>query len=188
MTVALAPGAAAQLPPPPSIPDDGGGGGTPEPPSPGPSPPPTPGPTDPVEPPPPPTPDPGDGEENGMMAPSPDSWPPPNAIVHHAATPVQISAHGGALNVYFVGRDGTATSGPVIASPGDLAAMHPDGAPVSLFNGTNPGTGKSVMIDYLPGETKIRVSTFYADRPPHDFNKPYVFTVDADHSVTHVTW
>lgn len=191
MTVALAPAAAAQLPPPPSIPDDGGGGTTPEPPSPGPSPTPDPpGPVDPPvdPPPPPPTRDPGDGEENGMMAPSPASWPPPNAIVRHAATPVQVSAHGGALNVYFIARDGTATSGPVIASPGDLAAMHPDGAPVSLFSGTNPGTGKSVTIDYLPGEMKIRVSTFYADRPPHDFNKPYVFTIDADHSVTHVTW
>ena len=35
---------------------------------------------------------------------------------------------------------------------------------------------------------KIRVSTYYADQPPHDYNKPYVFIVDADHSVTHESW
>jgi len=128
------------------------------------------------------------GEKDMMGTPSSHSWPPPNAIVRHAATPVQISAHGGALNVYIIAPDGAVTSGPTIASISELAEMHPGGGAVSLFSGTNAGSGKSIMIDYLPDEMKIRVSTYYADKPPHDYNKPYVFTVDADHSVTHERW
>ena len=41
--------------------------------------------------------------DDGMMMPPSGSWPPPNAIVHHAATPVQISAISGGLNVYLIG-------------------------------------------------------------------------------------
>lgn len=202
LIVALAPVASAQqdagdqnpLPPPPEVPVD--------PVEPEPDPPPPPGPTAtatpdngmPPEPPEPTataTPDNGgmmNGEKDMMGTPSSHSWPPPNAIVRHAATPVQISAHGGALNVYIIAPDGAVTSGPTIASISELAEMHPSGGAVSLFSGTNAGSGKSIMIDYLPGEMKIRVSTYYADKPPHDYNKPYVFTVDADHSVTHVRW
>jgi len=191
LTAALAPAAAAQVPPPPVI--DDGDEGTPPPPEPGPSP--TPGNGTP-DPPPPPTPTAtpdngmmnGDDEEDMMSPPSSHSWPPPNAVVKHAATPVQISAHGGALNVYFIAADGSVTSGPVIASISALAEVHAMGDAVELFSGMNPGTGKSVDIHYLPGETKIRVSTYYADKPPHDYNKPYVFTVDADHSVNHERW
>lgn len=124
----------------------------------------------------------------GASAPPPDSWPPPNAVVHHAATPVQISALSSGLNLYFIGPDGTVTSGPIIASLTALAEMHPDGDAVSLYHGTNPGSGKPVTIEYLPADMKIRVSTFYADSPPHDFDKAYIFTVDADHSVTHEQW
>ena len=123
-----------------------------------------------------------------MMPPSDSSWPPPNAIVHHAATPVQLSALSGGLNVYLIGPDGTATPAAVIASLSTLAEMHPSGDAVSLYSGTNPGSGKPVTIEYLPAEMKIRVSTFYADKPPHDFDKAYIFTVDADHSVTHEKW
>ncbi len=129
-----------------------------------------------------------DGDMDMMGPPSSHSWPPPNAIVRHAATPVQISAHGGALNVYIIAPDGAVTSGPVIASFSDLAEMHAMGGAVELFSGINAGSGKSIMIEYLPDEMKIRVSTYYADKPPHDYNKPYVFTVDADHSVTHERW
>ena len=126
--------------------------------------------------------------DEGPMMSSSHSWPPPNAIVKHAATPIQISSHGGALNVYLIGPDGAVTSGPVLASFSALAEMHPSGDAVSLFSGTNTASGKSVMIDYLPDEKKIRVSTYYADKPPHDYNKPYVFTVNADHKVTHELW
>ena len=129
-----------------------------------------------------------DGDmDNGMMPP-PSSWPPPNALVHHAATPVQISSLAGGLNVYLVGPDGTVVAGPIIDSISDLAEAHPSGDAVSLYSGTNPGSGKSVEIVYLPNDMKIRVSTYYADKPPHDYNKPYVFIVDADHSVTHERW
>jgi len=197
LTAAVVPVASAQdvgdNPPPPGLPTEPAPT-EPAPPEPGPSP--TPGNGTP-DPPPPPTPTatPDNGMMNGdmddddmMSPPSSHSWPPPNAVVKHAATPVQISAHGGALNVYFIAADGSVTSGPVIASISALAEMHAMGDAVELFSGMNPGTGKSVDIHYLPGESKIRVSTYYADKPPHDYNKPYVFTVDADHSVNHERW
>ena len=198
LIAAVVPVASAQngLPPPPALPTEPAPT-DPAPPEPGPSPTPDTG-----TPPPPngsPTPAPPNGNgdmKNGdmdddddmMSMPSPHSWPPPNAIVKHAATPVQISALPGGLNVYFIGADGSGSTGPVIPAISDLAEMHAMGAAVELFSGMNPGTGKSVEIYYLPDEMKIRVSTYYADKPPHDFNKPYVFTVDADHSVNHERW
>ncbi len=194
LIAAFGPVASAQngLPPPPDPPEEVSP--TPAPPGPTDEPDPPNG----TDPPPPPTPTAEPTPDNGMMngdmddemmsTPSSHSWPPPNAVVKHAATPVQISAHGGALNVYLIAADGSVTSGPVIASIGALAEMHPDGDAVELFSGMNPGTGKSVDIHYLPGAMKIRVSTYYADKPPHDYNKPYVFTVDADHSVNHERW
>ena len=130
----------------------------------------------------------GNGDGNGNMMTAPSSWPPPNAIVHHAATPIQISALGGGLHVYFIGPDGASNSGTVIGSFSTLAETYPSGDAVSLYTGTNAGSGKSVNIEYLPTEMKIRVSTYYADQPPHDYNKPYVFIIDADHSVTHESW
>ena len=128
----------------------------------------------------------GNGNGESMMG-APANWPPPNAIVHHAATPVQISSLEGGLQVYFIGADG-ATHGPLLASLSKLAEMHPDGAAVQLFSGTNPGTGKPVTIQYLPDAKLLHVNTFYADKPPHDYNKAYIFTVDADHSVNHERW
>ena len=198
LTVALASVAAAQAPPPPEPPgaingvespppppDTGTPGtgtpdtGTPDPPDPD-----TPDPPDPDTPDPP---DMDDGDGDMMMS-QPSSWPPPNAIVHHAATPIQISALGGGLHVYLIGPDGTSNSGTVIDSFSTLAETYPSGGAVSLYTGTNAGSGKSVTIEYLPTDMKIRVSTYYADSPPHDYNKPYVFIVDADHSVTHEKW
>ncbi|MCY3710925.1 MAG: hypothetical protein OXG26_18690 [Caldilineaceae bacterium] len=134
----------------------------------------------------------GNGDMNGdmnggMMMGSPANWPPPNAIVRHAATPIQISSLAGGLQVYFIGADG-ATHGPMLAHLSKLAEMHPDGDPVELFSGTNPGTGKPVTIQYLPDAKVLHVNTFYADKPPHDYNKAYIFTVDADHSVNHERW
>ena len=124
---------------------------------------------------------------NGLIRPVIYPWPPPNAIVLHAATPIQLSLAGTGLRVYFIARDGTSTIGPFFDEFGILAHQY-SGDPVTLYTGTNPGTGKPVTIDYLPAENKLRVSTFYADRPPHDFDKPYVFTVDANHTIAHVQW
>lgn len=181
LTAALAPVASAV--PPLIDPDDGGGtgngGATNEPPG-----------------------DTGNGNGNGngdngngnmdngdMMKPmAPVNWPPPNAIVRHAATPIQISSLAGGLQVYLIHPGGSATNGPLLASLSGLAEMHPEGDPVQLYDGVNPGSGKPVMIEYLPAEMKLRVSTFYADKPPHDFDKAYIFTVDADHSVNHERW
>ena len=124
---------------------------------------------------------------NGLIRPVIYPWPPPNAILLHAATPVQLSVAGTGLRVYFIGRDGSSDFGPFIDSFSILTQNHPSDA-VTLYSGFNPGTGKPVTIDYLPAEKKLRVSTFYADRPPHDFDKPYVFTVDANHTITHEQW
>jgi hypothetical protein len=128
----------------------------------------------------------GDMKDDMMMG-APVNWPPPNAIVRHAATPIQISSLEGGLQVYFIGADG-ATHGPLLAPLSKLAEMHPSGDPVELFSGTNPGTGKPVTIQYLPDAKLLHVNTFYADKPPHDYNKAYIFTVDADHSVNHERW
>ncbi len=125
--------------------------------------------------------------ENGLIKPVIYPWPPPNAIVLHPATPVQLSQAGSGLRVYFISRDGTSTIGPFFDEFGILAQNYA-GDPVTLYTGFNPGTGKPVTIDYLPSEKKLRISTFYADRPPHDINKPYVFTVDAQHNITHEQW
>lgn len=125
--------------------------------------------------------------ENGLIKPVIYPWPPPNAIVLHPATPVQLSQAGSGLRVYFISRDGTSTIGPFFDDFGILAHTYA-GDPVTLYTGFNPGTGKPVTIDYLPSEKKLRISTFYADRPPHDINKPYVFTVDAQHNITHEQW
>ena len=125
--------------------------------------------------------------ENGLIKPVIYPWPPPNAIVLHAATPIQLSVAGTGLRVYFISRDGTSTIGPFFDEFGILAHNY-SGDPVTLYEGSNPGTGKPVTVDYLPAENKLRVSTFYADRPPHDIDKPYVFTVDAQHNVVHEQW
>ncbi len=124
---------------------------------------------------------------DGLIKPVVYPWPPPNAIVLHPATPIQLSQAGTGLRVYFINRDGASKIGPFFDEFGILAHNYPTD-PVTLYTGFNPGTGKPVTIDYLPSEKKLRVSTFYADRPPHDIDKPYVFTIDADHNVTHEQW
>ena len=124
---------------------------------------------------------------NGLIKPVVYPWPPPNAIVLHPATPIQLSRAGSGLRVYFINRAGASEIGPFFDNFAILAnTWHGD--PVTLYEGSNPGTGKPVTIDYLPSARKLRVSTFYADRPPHDIDKPYVFTVDADHNVVHEQW
>lgn len=60
-------------------------------------------------------------------------------------------------------------------------------AVVELYRGTNPMTGKSVQIDYLPNEKVIRVSTYYADTP-YSKNKPCIFALNTSYEVTHQAW
>ena len=189
LTVALAPAAFAQTidgggPPPPSIPGDGnnvttpppsgGTGGTTPPPtggSGGTTPPPTGGSG-------------SDGGGGGGMAPS---WPPSNMIVQHAATQVQLAPVNDGLQTYFIAPGGVGHSGPWIESFASLATKHPTGGAVTLYTGSNPGTGKPITIYYLASEKKIRVSTYYPDTQ-YDTNKPYVFTVDSGHNVVHDQW
>ena len=167
-------------PPPPGIPPDPT-------PTPGATPPPTTPPGGTPTPTPPPTP-PGENGENGeektMRVPAPTR----NSIVMHAATPAQLVKSGdGKLNYYFIGADGSASTGPTLSSFEALAEMYPSGAAVSLYSGVNPMTHKPVDIDYLPDEMKIVVRTYYPDSE-YAVNKPYVFTVTADYAVTHVQW
>ncbi len=142
-------------------------------------PPPVPDPNDPNMPPE--LPDPGTG--NGMMTTS--SALSPNSIVNHAATPGQLIRSGAGLQYYFIGTDGSASSGPTIPSFSVLAETYSENT--ALFSGSNPYTFKSVEIDYLAAENKIRVSTYYPDNE-YDTNKPYVYTVDAEHNVSHLQW
>ena len=60
-------------------------------------------------------------------------WPPPNAIVLHAATPIQLSQAGTGLRVYFISRDGTSTIGPFFDEFGILAYTYPND-PVTLYD------------------------------------------------------
>ena len=199
LTIALAPVAAAAPNPPPPDPPANGDTVTPPPP-------PTGGDTVVTPPPPeddgnngtgtvdPPPPDVGNGEttdssdgDGEMMTPSAPSWPPSQLIVAHAATQVQLTSVGDGLQTYFIGTDGTGHSGPYIDSFSNLAQLHSTGGAVTLFTGTNPGTGKGITIYYLPTEQKVRISTYYPDNE-YDTNKPYVFTIDSGHNVTHDQW
>ena len=124
-------------------------------------------------------------DSGGMMPPSAPAWPPPGLLVTHAATQVQLAPVGDGLHAYLIGSDGTGHSGPYIDSFSNLAQQHAGVA--TLWSGTNPGTGKSVTITYLPADNKIRISTYYPDTQ-YDVNKPYVFTVDSGHNVVHEQW
>ncbi len=192
LTVALAPAAAAQEPPPVNEPTNGNGGTGGD--TGANNPPPTNGNGGSQNPPPtngnggsqnpPPTNGNGGNGGGGMMAPS---WPPSNMIVTHAATQVQLAPVNGGLQAYFIGPGGVGHSGPWIDTFASLATQYPTGGAMTLYTGTNPGTGKPVTIYYLASEKKVRVSTYYPDTQ-YDVNKPYVFTVDSGHKVVHDQW
>ena len=131
----------------------------------------------------------GNGDDmmgGGMKAPIPKS----NRIVLHAATPVQLVKTGDdGLHLYFIGADGSTYTGPVFSSFAALEEMHPSGAAVSLFNGSNPSTNQPVTVDYLPDENRIFVKTFYpAGHDKYNPHKAYDFTVDDKYKVKHVNW
>ena len=121
--------------------------------------------------------------------PRPAAAPRPSTpcIVTHAATPAQLCVTDEGIQYYFIGPDGVQT-GPYLSSFSELAETQSlVQAVVELYRGTNPMTGKPVHIDYLPNEKVIRVSTYYADTP-YSKNKPYIFTVNTSHEVTHQAW
>lgn len=128
----------------------------------------------------------GDMSGGGMAAPIPVS----NRIILHAATPVQLIKTGdGGLHLYFIGADGSTYTGPTFSSFAMLEEMHPSGAAVSLFSGSNVSTGRPITVDYLPDENRIFVKTFYpAGHDKHNPNKAYDFTVDDKYKVKHVNW
>lgn len=113
-----------------------------------------------------------------------------NRIVMHAAAPVNLIKTGdGGLHLYFIGADGSTFTGPTFSSFATLEEMHPSGAAVSLFDGSNPSTGQPVTVDYLPDENRIFVKTFYpAGHDKHNPHKAYDFTVDDKYKVKHVNW
>ena len=115
------------------------------------------------------------------------STPSGDCIVSHAATPAQLCPVGGGLQYYFIGADGSSRIGPYLSPFSELATLYTAGTSVLLYNGINPLTSKSVQIDYLPSDTKIRVSTYYPDTQ-YDTDKPYNFTVDGSNSVNHEAW
>ena len=117
--------------------------------------------------------------------PSAPRTPPADCVVAHAATPAQLCPIAGGLQYYFIAPDGSSRTGPYILPFSELATLHTSF--VSLYSGTNPFTGKSVQIHYMPSEQRIRIITFYPDTQ-YDTNKPYNFTVSSSNSVTHEAW
>ena len=109
-------------------------------------------------------------------------------LVAHDATPVQLFLVDSGLQAWFIGPNGASAAGPALSSVSALAAAHPAGASVSLYEGQHPFTNKSVRITYLPALRKLQVSTYYADNPPHQVDKLYVFTVDENNAVNHLNW
>ncbi len=99
--------------------------------------------------------------------------------ITHAARPAQICSVPNGLQYWYIGADGSAQPGPFL----------PDSPRISVFNGVNPMTGKSVTIDYVIEGDKVllRVQTYYPDNE-YDTNKPYVFTLDAGHNVNYIQW
>ena len=99
--------------------------------------------------------------------------------ITHAARPAQICSVEGGLQYWFIGADGSAQPGPFL----------PDSPRIDRYEGTNPLTGKAVVIDYIvEGEkTLLRVSTYYPDNE-YDTNKPYIFTLDPGHTVSYISW
>lgn len=152
------------IPPLPSVSPPSGSGGSPLPPS--------------SDPPPPPSSNPDGGSGGGGS----DTAPVYTGIdchITHAARPAQICSVENGLQYWFIGADGSAQPGPFL----------PDEPRIERYEGTNPLTGKPVVIDYVvEGEkTLLRVSTYYPDNE-YDTNKPYVFTLDAGHNVRYISW
>ena len=130
-----------------------------------------------------------DGNQQQNSDPHPDApeFPSADCIVTHAATPAQLCPIAGGLQYYFIGADGSSQAGPYIKPFSELATLHTSGTSVSLYTGSNPFTGKSVQIDYLPADDELRISTYYPDNE-YDTDKPYTFTVDNGNSVSHIAW
>lgn len=87
----------------------------------------------------------------------------------------------------FIGAGGSSTIGPNLSPFGDLASIYTAGATVLLHNGTDPSTAKSVQIDLLPTDRKIRGSAYYPDTR-YDTGKACLFTVDSQNSMFHAAW
>lgn len=102
-----------------------------------------------------------------------------DCFITHAATPAQICPVVEGMQYWFIGADGSAQPGPYL----------PDSPRIERYEGTNPLTGKSVVIDYVvEGEkTLLWVSTYYPDNE-YDTNKPYIFTLDPGHTVNYISW
>lgn len=56
---------------------------------------------------------------------------------------------------------------------------------VEPYRGASPGAGKEVVDLYLTYNSRPRVSIYYADKDCN-VNKPYIFTIGADSTVTHL--
>ena len=121
----------------------------------------------------------------------PEPPPPTSCIVAHAATPVQVCRNNetDALHFFFVGHKDV-FSGPMFPSITEMMSDYPLGhvpSEVELYRGMSTGTDKEVLVHYLTYSGQLRVSTYYADNK-YDVNKPYVFTIKPDGTVTHLAW
>ena len=103
--------------------------------------------------------------QHGLIKPVIYPWPPPNAIVLHAghAYPAQPGRLRTARLLHQPRRH--QQNRPLLRQ-----LLHPrqsptHGDPVTLYEGSNPGTGKPVTIDYLPAE-RLPPHQHLLRRPP----------------------
>lgn len=126
---------------------------------------------------------------SGTSKPKPP--PPTTCIVAHAATPVQVCRDNktGGLHFHFVGETDV-FSGPIFPSIAEISSDYPTGyipTEVELYRGISTGTGKEVLVHFVADRGYLRVATYYADSE-YDTDKPYVFSISRDGTVTHLAW
>ena len=108
----------------------------------------------------------------------------------------RLNPHAGAPNAIFPTEDGLGYWMITHSGEGQLLFTMPTVAELVeaeeetglLLSLENPENGKPIEVRWLAAQEQLEVSTFYADVPPHQFNKPYIFRIDGEGKVTIIAW
>lgn len=126
------------------------------------------------------------------VAPEPTATPSappwrPECLLKHAGAPLTLceSMSKSGWWVYYLGK-GKIKTGPYIPKAETMMAQGVTENEL-LWSATSPTTGKSVMVQWLGDEKRIRVVTYYAPAP-HAWHKAYVFDILAGDEVLHREW
>ncbi len=103
----------------------------------------------------------------------------------HDATPVAVYLCNGRWHIYAIISDRKGERILELSVPDNSGLT---AAPVGQYYLRNPSSGKPVVVTWLPQTQQLEISTFYADDPPHQVNKPYVIRINRDHTVEIVAW